>query len=117
MRDLKLNSSGDLDISGYDLHLVDEKERVAQQLLIRLRFFQGEWYLDTTFGMPYYQTILLKQPDGAEVAAVFKAEIVQVADVNKILEFSIDYNNALRQLSVDFIVDTTFGPVDISEVL
>ena len=116
MQDLKLNTDGDLAVEEYDLALISGADRVRQQLQIRLRFFKREWFLDTTFGVPYYQDILRKPYNRVVVDGIFKAQIIGVQDVNAILEFESEYLAATRKFNLNFIVDTTFGPVDMTGV-
>lgn len=114
MIDLKLNSDGDLAIEDLDLVLVEEDDQVAQNLLIRLRFFKGEWFLNVNDGIPYYQSILVKNPDGALVRSIFKEAILTTPDVTKLLSFTADLNVSPRQAEVDFTVATIFGDVSVS---
>ena len=45
--DLMMNlSSGDLSIEDGQVRMVDGAERIAQQILISLRFWLGEWFLE-----------------------------------------------------------------------
>ena len=38
-----------------DIMLIDNAERVAQQIVISLRFWLGEWLLDTSLCVPYLE--------------------------------------------------------------
>jgi hypothetical protein len=116
--DFQLNDDcDDIEIVNLDLALVDGTVQVRQALCIALRMFRGEWFLDAEAGVPYYQKVLVKTPDVSEINSILKVEILQVAHVNKILEFSSDYDVAARELTVSFRVDTDFGPVTVEEVL
>jgi hypothetical protein len=116
--DFQLNDDcDDIEIVNLDLALVDGTVQVRQALCIALRMFRGEWFLDGEAGVPYYQNVLVKNPDVSEINSILKVEILKVAHVNKILEFSSDYDVAARELTVSFRVDTDFGPVTVEEVL
>ena len=52
-------STSDLIVQGGDLMIVDNAERVAQQVLITLREWFGEWFLKTSDGIPYLEYILV----------------------------------------------------------
>ena len=59
--DLALNyGTWDLAIHDNDLILFDDAARVAQQIQITLKFWYGEWFLDTEQGVPYLEYILIK---------------------------------------------------------
>ena len=110
MIDLELDSTNDLVIENYDLALLTEANQVAQNIQIKLQMFQGEWFLDITAGLPYYESILVKNPDGAEIDAIIKSEILAVEGVNELLEYSAEFDeNNPRWLNVTFTVDTDFG--------
>ena len=67
--------------------LVEGAEQVRQQLLIKLKLWRGEWFLDTEFGTPYLQQILGKQltMSGAIVALRFRLErISQLARMREV---------------------------------
>ena len=54
--DLAMNmATGDLVLRDGDVLLIDNAERVAQQILITLRFWLGEWFLNTKDGIPYLE--------------------------------------------------------------
>jgi len=118
INDLKIDlDTSDLVLENYDFALVDDNERVRQQLHIRLLTFQGEWYLNTNFGVPYFENILGKQIDRALIESVIKAEIMKVADVLEITSFEMEIDASVRSLTVEFSVMTTFGVLDTTELL
>lgn len=56
MKDLLLDKDGDLYLTpNGDVSLTDS---VRQAILIRLRWFLGEWKFNTSFGLPYFSQIL-----------------------------------------------------------
>lgn len=113
MIDIAINSDFDLDTSTLDLKLIDGAERVRQQLLIKLKLWRGEWFLDTEFGTPYLQEILGKQLTLSGALAALRKSILEVSGVRKITEFSYTYNNSIRKLTLTFAVDTPFGIVEV----
>lgn len=114
--DLQLDKdSHDLVLTDYDLTLNTGLALVQQRLKQSLLFFLGEWYLDITDGVPYYQDIFIKGPDRLTVESVFKAAILETPGVQELTEFSIEYENAPRKLSVSFQVKTEFGNLSFSE--
>lgn len=116
--DLKLDPlTHDLEYTDYDLVITDEKEQLIQNLKIRLLFFLGEWFLDVTRGVPYFEEILIKNPNQARVESILKEQILETENVNEMLEFNLNYDNINRVLSVRFSVDTTFGIIDLTEEL
>lgn len=120
MKDLKLirdepNSIWDLTTENYDLVLIDGMELTTQLLNIRLWFFFAEWYLDTSQGVRFFEDVMVKNPDLGAIEILLKETIMATENVNSILEFTMEYDNTLRKLSVQFSVDTTYGIINLSK--
>lgn len=111
MIDLKLDNKGDLDLQANDLTWVDGAERIHQQLQIKLKLWQGEWFLNTAFGTPYLDKILGKQITLNGALAALKESINQVNGVQEIEQFNYDFDRQTRQLIVHFAVKTPYGLV------
>lgn len=80
--DLLLDKNHDLALSERgDAILVDGQRQIAQQIEITLLTFLGEWFLDTTFGIPYFESILVKAPNRAEIESIIRAKIRDVPGV------------------------------------
>lgn len=117
MIDLKLDSqTHDLVVENFDLQFVTGIDHVVQNLKINLLFFQGEWFLDTLKGVPFYTDIFVKNPDLTVVDNILKATILEVDNVNELLSYDSDYDNSIRKYTVTFQVDTDFGTVTLTEV-
>lgn len=117
MKDLGMTDDGDLDVSELGLHLVDGAPRVSQQVRTRLRTFLGEWEFDLDAGVPWYERIIgIKGVNLNDVEAVLKTQILGVADVVSVLEFSMTFNSASRSLSIRAKINTTFGAVQVEGV-
>lgn len=112
MKDIKLNVAGtDLALEDYDFVLIDGAERVAQNIQIRLRTFVGEWYLDRNFGLPYFETILVKNPNGGLIRSILKAVILETLDVTELTQFTTEIDDLTRELFITFTCETTFGTI------
>jgi hypothetical protein len=114
MLDIALDLSHDLDTSKLDLKLVNGAEQVRQQLLIKLKLWQGEWFLNTEFGTPYIQQILGKQLTLSGAIAALRKSILEVNDVQQITSFDYNFSNLTRLLSVNFTAVTPFGIIEVS---
>ncbi len=117
--DLKLDlDEHDITIENYDLALVDKLDQVRQKITIKLNFYSGEWFLDTTVGVPLFDVVFVKNPDLNIIASVMKTEILSVEGVKSILEYSQTYDSTNRILEITFIADTIYGELeDTVEVL
>ena len=93
------------------------QDDLAQRLKIKLQTFQGEGFLDTSIGIPYFQQIFGKGRKKATIDAIFNAAILSEANVNRIISYHSEISTA-RQLSVTFTVQDTTGatlpPINVS---
>ena len=110
-------STGDIALKDNDILLIDNAERVAQQVLITLREWRGEWFLKTADGVPYLEYILVKNPNIAHVRQVLTEAIEGVEGVKKCTELYLQFNRVLRTLSVSYEIETDYGLVTRKEVL
>lgn len=90
---------------------------VLQDILQRLSMFQGEWFMDNTAGVPYYQQILRKNPDQSKIDAIFINTICGTLGVQQLLSYAFVPNFAFRTLEVSFSCNTTSGFIDYTGTL
>ena len=116
--DIALNiASNDLVIKNNDLILIDNAEQVAQQVLITLRFWLGEWFLDTRQGVPYLEYVLIKNPNMSHIRQILTENIKSVEGVKSIVSLDFDFRRVTRELYVDFEIDTDYGLITERAVL
>jgi hypothetical protein len=114
MRDIALSASHDLDVSTGDFVLLDGASRVRQQVLIKLKLWQGEWFLDTDFGTPYLASILGKQLTLSGAIAALRKSVLEVEGVRQITSLTYNFASAARTLSVSFMADTPYGLIEVN---
>lgn len=118
MTDIKLDLDGgsanlnDVVLEGGDLVLVSGTQAILQNALQRLRTFFGEWFLDNTLGVPYFQEILVKNPDQGQVDALLLNTILGTQGIETVSNYSFEPDFIDRQLTVTFRAITTEGTVD-----
>lgn len=74
-------------------------ETVAQRLFIRLRTFREEWFINTAYGVPYWQRILGMKPSKSAVDLIFQQEILSENGVKEITYFSSTFKNRIYSMS------------------
>lgn len=107
MADFALDATGDLDVSGGTLHAVYGREAVAQEVRIGVRFFLGEWFLDTRIGIPYFTDIFRKNPNLGLIRDIFRRAIESVPGVLAVTDITLDFDAPTRKLSLNFACTTT----------
>ena len=79
---------------------------VAQRLRIRLLTFESEWFLDTSYGVPYW-SILGKKVKKSAVDLIFQREILAENGVKELTFFESTFEN--RKYTLSFRVKVTTG--------
>lgn len=118
MKDMSLDpKTGDLLLVERSALLVDDVDQIAQNLAIRLRFIQGEWYLNVFAGIPYYEYFFIKDPNQIQVESFLKEAIANTLGVQEITDFSSAYDGQTRTFTVNFTCKTINGDITIRQVL
>lgn len=107
---------GDLAIEGGDLvWLRGGPREVRQRIMARLRFFKGEWFLDTRLGIPYFQNVLVKSPNLPAIGAMLRRAILTTRGVIELVSFDLRFNETDRSLALTFHARTAEGDVIVSD--
>ena len=115
MTDLYLDrDTHDLVIVNGDLMLVDGIDLIRQRIKQRLLTVKGEWFLDTTIGLPYFAELSQKGITESRTRSLFTAQIEGTEGVNKVTALDIQFDSRTREAVLYFTVDTTFGSVEIT---
>ncbi|HJI09839.1 MAG TPA: hypothetical protein OIL90_06950 [Phascolarctobacterium faecium] len=118
MVDIALHANDhDILIKDGDFLLIDNAERVAQQIKVKLLTFLGEWFLDNTWGVPYLEYILVKQPNQDLIKQILSEQISSVDDVKSLNALELDYQVKVRTLIINYEVSTEYGLITRKEVL
>lgn len=102
MSDLLLNGSGDLDLSDFELQLVEGSAAVAQEIKIAVLTFLGEWFLDTRRGFPWFERVFVKNPKISELQTLIARAIRAVPGVLEVPDVTIDLDADTRRASIAF---------------
>jgi hypothetical protein len=98
-----------------DLVIAADTEEIDQRLRSALRLFRGEWFLDQSLGVPYFEKILgLKGVSMTIVEQAFRDELKRQPDVLRVDAFEATLDKVTRRLTVEFIAATTDGTVPIT---
>lgn len=110
MKDFLIDSSGNLLVTNFDLSFTpDFVQYTLQRLQIKLRTFYGEYFLDNSIGVPYFDKVLIKNPDADLITDLIKKEINSEPNVNKITAFTNNYDSSTRTLIITFTAELVDG--------
>ena len=115
MADLKVDDTGDLDLTDVAVVLTDGRESYQQRMHIKLRSFLGEYFLNTEYGIPWFQDILKKNPDYVTVQQLIKNAILSIPGVLELTKFDMSFSDSTRTLTVTLGAKTEEGEIDLSE--
>ena len=112
MANISVNEDGDIAVVDGALGIVSGLEEMTQLLDQTQSTTQGDWFLDTDLGLPYFQTIMRKSTSIAEIESIYLDTINAVPGVLEIETFNLSLDPATRVLSISFRVRTTDGVLD-----
>lgn len=88
-----------LDSAG-NMQTVTGREAIAQHVKIRLRFFRGEWSLDTREGTPYWEQILVRGASEAAISEVFRRVVAETPGIASVRQVGLSIDRQTRTLTV-----------------
>lgn len=117
LNDIALDSDGDLFFVNGDLRLINGIYYVRQKIKRRLQFFLGEWFLNLSIGVPYFQKILIKNPNKLDIINYLKRTVLLTEGVKSMESFELySIENQPRQLGVKFQATTSYGRISFDEI-
>lgn len=100
-----------LDELFHDLVLVDGNVTMtgdlAQRLDCLLRTFRGEWWLDPSIGVPWFEEVLKKNPDLQVIRQLLVSVLMSDSEVASVSRMDVELDRITRTLGVSFEVQST----------
>lgn len=113
MRVRQLTSDGDFSFgNGSKNYFIDVPEAVGLLVEFGLLLWVGEWFLDTSLGMPWITGVLGKTSQATEDATI-QNQVANTQGVTNIASYLSTRNNEVRFLNVQLTVNTIFGPTPV----
>lgn len=110
MRVRKLSGTGDSTFgSGLLNYWINTPEAVAQTVQTSLLLWYGEWYVDTTLGMPWIQGVLGKHSQSTADLTV-QDYVLNIIGVTNIENYQSTDLTARRIYSASLLLNTVYGP-------
>lgn len=109
--DLRLGPNRDLTAG-----IVTGVDEIIQRLVTRLNRELGEWFLNTSVGLPWYQdgNGLLGSRDKQNLNLLIRRETLQTAGINRIIKFNSIFNTTTRQFTIYMYLVTEQGVVNFT---
>lgn len=107
--DILLNPSGDVYVSPEgDIRL---EESVAQKIRIRLLWFEGEWRWDPEEGLPYFESLLKKNPDTDYFEALIREKIFEIEEITAIKNVKITFDRKTHSAVIFYVAETDYETI------
>ena len=104
MLDILLTPDGDLNITDHgDIMLT---ESVRQAIHIRILWFFREWRFAPEKGVPYFEDVLIKNPNIARIRRIIRREVMGVREVRDVRDMRIDVDAQSRRAVISFVAVT-----------
>lgn len=101
MMDLSLKDQ-DLAIINGDFRMCqDDKSALAQAISIRLKTLSGEWFIDSSIGIPYFSEILGQKRSALFIRQTILPHIEAISGVKEVTNFQVE-EKADRKVSITF---------------
>lgn len=91
-----------LDASGRAVIITDPVLVGAIKLRNRLLLFKGEWYLDTRIGFPWFQYVLVKNPDMGLIQRLLTRAILGTEPFVSVDTLDLTFDPVTRALNIEF---------------
>lgn len=114
MIDFKLDGNWDLDIS--DTGEISTTESIRQAVIIRLKWFLGEWRLGTSLGFPYFEEVFQKNPNVSKIKQYIRESVIAVEGVTRVQKVDIAVDKKQRT-AVFYVTFTTSFETYTEEVI
>lgn len=108
---------GDIAVENNDVSFVDGADGIAQHMQIRYRLFLGEWFLNTSLGVPWFRDVLVKPASLPVVQDVLKEVALETPGVIEITKFIFGFDSATREISLAINVFSDDGPIDFAQIV
>lgn len=100
MLDILLESDGDLKVTETgDISLT---QSVRQAICVRLRWLLAEWRLGPDFGLDYWGTVLVKNPNFVKIRQAVRNEILSVEEVTAVNDVQLVQDKKERTFTIRF---------------
>lgn len=102
-----------------DLQLTNGVQAIEQAIRQAISSFQGNWFLDTSYGLPYFDELLgsRNQSLTPNFESRVQNTILGVPGVEGLLTWSAQFHRASRTLAISFTAQVTGGTVAFDNAL
>jgi hypothetical protein len=93
---------GDLHLLNGQLHFWDGNNARYQKTLTLLQFIKGEWFLNIEEGIPYFEKILIKNPNSRGVVSIFRKALLASPGAIQVPVITMAIDKTTRTARIDW---------------
>lgn len=116
--DLEIGDDNDLVMYEDGPRFISGLAGVRQNIRTALQLFLGEWFMDTSIGMAWFQELLGDPSKGsdrdAKIRTAITKEILSVPDVISITSLAMVFDERKRKMTITATVKCAFGDATVS---
>ena len=110
MTTILLTDTNNVSLTNGFQSLISGQDETIQRIRLTLTAFQGEWFLDESSGLPYFQDIVVRGVNEGAVEQIYRAAIQDIPGVAEVNELTIGLGNSdFRIMTISITVRTTTG--------
>ena len=98
-----------------EFRIVRGTEDIRQRAIQKMRFFRGEWFLDTEAGVPWFQRILTRPVEIGVVNAILSSALEDVEGVVRVENVDATLDRENRAMTFSATLVTEEGSIDMEE--
>lgn len=106
MLDIKLDSTGDIEVSA--LGDISVTKSIRQAILVRLRWIYSEWRLGPEFGFPWFDEVFVKNPNTTKIRQLIRNEILSVDGVLNAEVTKVTFDKQNRAITFAYNCTTSY---------
>ena len=94
--------------------LVDSPQAVGQLVKSALSLWRGEWFLDTSLGVPMFENILRRGATEEGIADVLRTEVSKVPGVVSVVYVGVTIDHLARKVSASVELVSAYGRTKVT---
>lgn len=97
---VRLNPDWDLDITAHGL--ITGPDAIRQKVKQVLQLIKGEWFLDVSIGVPWFESILVRNPSFELIRNIIRGKIQSVKGIATVPTLALSFDKPTRELTIQF---------------
>lgn len=111
---LEVNENGLVMTDQGDLSILSDLDALVQKITRKLKLWKGEYFLDTSAGIPYKEQIFDRPIDAGIASTIITSQITDETEVTEVTNITIDLDPSTRKFSYSATVKTIYGETEVS---